>query len=130
MVFLHVHERRVMIRPAVAVPVSADMDIRNILLVFRDPVFCFLGKFLQNVLVISFPVYEADVSFPALCFQPFLQLLQLPQLHRLPNMKSDSRLLQQFRQFGPYPLIQPCQFFYLTLRSVYKELHADRETGC
>ena len=90
MVFLHVHERRVMIRPAVAVPVSADMDIRNILLVFRDPVFCFLGKFLQNVLVISFSVYEADVSFPALCFQPLPQLLQLLQLYCLAYMKTDS----------------------------------------
>ena len=28
------------------------------------------------------------------------------------------------------PLLAKCIVFIITLRSVYKELHADRETGC
>ena len=63
-----------MIRLAVAVPVSADMDIRNVLFVFVDPVLDPLDQPLQDIFVVTFPVYEFDPSLLDLCFQLLLEL--------------------------------------------------------
>ena len=68
-VFLHVHKGRIVICLAVAVPVSADMDIRNVLFVFADPVLNLLDQPLQDTFVVAFPVYEFDSSLLDLCFQ-------------------------------------------------------------
>ena len=89
MIFLHVHKRGVMIRFAVAVPLSADMQSIRVLLQLCDPlIYCF-AQSLQRCFSLAFTGYK--YGFLGFCslMNPFAQLLQMPDSDFLRNVKAD-----------------------------------------
>ena len=78
MVFLHVHERRVVIRLAVAVPIPADVDVPGIALVLLDPSLHRLNGPLDGRLALAAAVDEFYPLRPLLRVQLLADLLQVP----------------------------------------------------
>ena len=96
-VFLHVHERRVVIRLAVAVPISADVDVPGIALISLDPVLHGLNCPLHGRLSLARSIDEPDAFRLLLRVQLLADLFQVPHrdLIALRHPALYSRLCQQ-----------------------------------
>ncbi len=63
--------------------------------------------------MVAFSIHKLDSSFLDLRSQLLHELLQMPELHRFPNMKMNSCFLQHLRQFCLDSLIQLGHLFDL-----------------
>ena len=99
MVFFHPHKRCVMIRFAVAVPVSADMNITDILLCAADPIRYRLYGSLECRFVLPFSLYKYNRFLLCFLFQFFQNLFEISYADLFRHTEMQSLFSYDLRQF-------------------------------